>query len=60
MMVYFSAYIPFYTWMVVPLFILPKKEAKWEWGETHQEAFQLEKEALTGSPVWAYCMPYQA
>jgi len=36
---------------VALLFILLKKEAKWEWGEAQQEAFQLEKEALTGSPV---------
>ena len=51
MMVYFSTYIPFYTWIVAPLFILLKKEAKWEWGESQQEAFQLAKEALTGSLV---------
>jgi len=57
MMVYFSTYIPFYTWIVAPLFILLKKEAKWEWGESQQEAFKLAKEALTGSPVQAYAIP---
>jgi len=56
-MVYFSAYIPFYAWIVAPLFILLKKEAKWEWGESQQEAFKLAKEVLTGSPVRAYAIP---
>ena len=30
MMVYFSAYIPFYTWIAAPLFNLLKKDNKWE------------------------------
>ncbi len=33
MMVYFSAYIPFYAWIVHPLFQLLKKENKWSWGK---------------------------
>ena len=57
MMVYFSAYIPFYAWIVAPLFELLKKEAHWEWTETQQEAFQLAKQALVSSPVRAYAIP---
>ena len=30
MMVYFSAYIPFYAWIAAPLFNLLKKDNKWE------------------------------
>ena len=57
MMVYFSAYIPFYAWIVAPLFALLKKETAWKWSETEQEAFDLAKEALVNSPVRAYAIP---
>src|SRR6202000_1841035 len=57
MMVYFSAYIPFYAWIVAPLFKLLKKETPWQWGEVEQEAFKLSKEVLTNSPVRAYAIP---
>ena len=39
MMVYFSAYIPFYAWIAAPLFNLLKKDNKWKWMEIHTEAF---------------------
>src|SRR6201999_3319808 len=57
MMVYFSAYIPFYAWIVAPLFRLLKKETPWHWGEVEQEAFDLSKEVLTQAPVRAYAIP---
>ena len=41
MMVYFSVYISFYTWIAGPLFGLLKKSTKWEWTEVHSEAFEL-------------------
>jgi hypothetical protein len=54
MMVYFSNYIPFYTWIVTPLFRLLKKGAKWTWGELQQESFEISKRVLQSSPVLAY------
>jgi hypothetical protein len=44
---YYSNYIPYFTWIVTPLYNLLRKEQSWEWNETHQEAFNLCKEALT-------------
>ena len=57
MMVYFSAYIPFYAWIVNPLFKLLKKETTWNWTDLEQEAFELSKLALTQAPVRAYAIP---
>ena len=57
MMVYFSAYIPFYAWIVAPLFKLLRKEQPWEWGTLQQEAFDLSKKVLSHSPVRAYAIP---
>lgn len=57
MMVYFSLYIPYYAWIVAPLFKLLKKDQAWEWNELHQEAFDLSKEALANSPVRGYAIP---
>ena len=57
MMVYFSAYIPFYAWIVAPLFKLLKKETPWQWGEIEHEAFNLSKEVLTNAPVRAFAIP---
>jgi hypothetical protein len=54
MMVYFSAYVPFYSWIVAPLYRLLKKDTEWKWGELEQEAFDLSKEVLVNSPVRAY------
>src|ERR1700683_5512807 len=41
MMVYFSAYIPFYAWTAGPLFGLLKESTNWEWTKVHLEAFEL-------------------
>lgn len=57
MMVYFSQYIPFYSWIAQPFFKLLKKDAKWEWNELHDEAFELCKKTLTNAPVRGYPMP---
>ncbi len=57
MMVYFSAYIPFYAWIAAPLFALLKKGREWEWGDMQQEAFELCKQVLVQAPVRAHAMP---
>lgn len=54
MMVYFSAYIPYYAWIVSPLFELLKKKKEWSWDQPQQRAFELAKQALTSAPVRAY------
>lgn len=62
MMVYFSAYIPFYSWISHPFYELLKKGHKWEWTGTHRESFALCKQVLTNAPVRGYAMagrPYR-
>ena len=54
MMTYFASYIPFYTWIVAPLFKLLRKGASWKWGELEQNAFELAKKALVSAPVMAH------
>jgi len=56
-MVYFSSYIPFYTWISGPLCNLLKKGKKWEWFSLHSKAFKLCKQVLTNAPVWGYTLP---
>ena len=51
MIVYFSAFIPFYADICSPLFGLLKKGRKWEWREEHERAFSDAKEALQKAPV---------
>ena len=57
MMVYFSAYIPFYAWIAGPLFNLLRKSTNWEWTEVHSEAFELCKQVLVNAPVRGYAKP---
>src|ERR1700719_5078626 len=59
MMVYFSAYIPFYAWIAGPLFALLKKGIKFDWGSIHSEAFNLCKQVLTNAPIQSYAIPGQ-
>ncbi len=62
MMVYFSAYVPFYAWIVHPLFKLLKKGNAWEWTDLHDEAFTLCKKVLSNAPVRGYAtrgLPYR-
>ena len=51
MIVYFSAFIPFYADICSPLFGLLKKGHKWEWREEHERAFSDAKDALQKAPV---------
>src|SRR6202035_2159345 len=59
MMVYFSAYIPFYAWIAGPLFALLKKGIKFNWSSIHSEAFNLCKQVLTNAPIRSYAIPGQ-
>jgi len=51
MAVYFSHYIPRYALLATPLFELLRKNAKWNWGRTQEEAFQMLQQALASAPV---------
>jgi len=51
MVVYFSAFIPYYTFICAPLFHLLRKDCCWRWGAEEEHAFQSVKEALQGSLV---------
>ena len=57
MMVYFSSYIPFYAWIVHPLFQLLKRGNKWKWEKEEQNVYDLCKQVLTQAPVRAHAMP---
>ena len=51
MVVYFSAFIPFYASICTPLFQLLRKGCRWRWGAEEEYAFFAAKEALRTSPV---------
>ena len=51
MVVYFSAFIPYYASICAPLFQLLRKGGKWHWGVEQEHAFQSAKSALESSPV---------
>ena len=51
MVVYFSAFIPYYTSICTPLFSLLWKHSCWKWGAEEEHAFQAAKDALRSSPV---------
>jgi hypothetical protein len=51
MIVYFSAFIPYYASIARPLFHLLRKDTRWRWEETEHHAFEAAKEALRSSPV---------
>ena len=51
MVVYFSAFIPYYSSVCAPLFQLLRKGCKWHWGVEQEHAFQSAKSALESSPV---------
>ena len=48
---YFAIYIPFYTWIVKPLYRLLSKDTMWAWDPIHQEAYELCKLALKSAPI---------
>ena len=51
MVVYFSAFIPYYASICAPLFQLLRKGCKWHWDAEQEHAFQAAKTALESSPV---------
>ena len=62
MVVYFSAFIPFYASICTLLFQLLRKGCKWKWGAEEEYAFFAAKEALWMSPVLGHPIegqPYQ-
>lgn len=62
MVVYFSAFIPYYSSVCAPLFQLLRKGCKWHWGVEQEHAFQSAKTALKSSPVLGHPMeglPYR-
>lgn len=62
MVVYFSAFIPFYTGICAPLFQLLHKELRWEWDPLQEHAFQEAKCSLVEAPLLGHLMqgmPYR-
>jgi len=58
--VYFSAYIPYFSWMANPLFKnLRQKESPYTWTDTHQKCFELIKLALVSAPIRGHPEPGQ-
>ena len=50
--VYFSSYVPYFSWMATPLFkCLRQKETPFQWTEELQMCFQLIKSAQVSAPV---------
>lgn len=56
MVVYFSAFIPYYASICTPLFQLLRKGCKWHWGVEQEHTFQSAKSALELSPVLGHPM----
>lgn len=62
MVVYFSQYIPYYSFIAAPLFALLKKGVKWHWNAEHELAFLEAKQTLSKAPVLGHPIqgrPYQ-
>jgi len=62
MVVYFSAFIPYYASICSPLFQLLHKGCKWKWGAEEEYAFHSAKEALRSSLVLGHTIegrPYR-
>jgi hypothetical protein len=62
MVVYFSAFIPFYADIAAPLFQLLRKDSRWVWGAEQETAFLAAKYALKEAPVRGHPMqgrPYR-
>src|SRR6266852_3016044 len=58
--VYFSAYIPYFSWMANPLFKnLRQKELPFVWNDVHQKCFETIKLALVSAPVRGHPEPGQ-
>ncbi|KZR98960.1 Uncharacterized protein APZ42_005382, partial [Daphnia magna] len=48
---YYRVYIPDFSTIAAPLYALTKKDAKWEWGPAHEEAFQRLKDIVCAPDV---------
>ena len=59
MVVYFAAFIPFFSFVAQPLFALLKKGADWEWRAEHEFAWVALKKSLASTPVLAHAQPGQ-
>jgi len=62
MVVYFSQYIPYYSFIAAPLFALLKKGVKWWWEAEHEIVFHKAKETLAKAPVLGHLIqgsPYR-
>ena len=62
MVVYFSAFIPYYASICAPLFALLHKHCHWKWGAEEEHTFQAAKDTLHSSPVLGHPIegkPYQ-
>src|SRR6266849_2227505 len=58
--VYFSAYIPYFSWMANPLFkSMRPKDLLHEWTDEHQKCFELIKFVLVSVPVCRHPKPGQ-
>ncbi|GJF00558.1 polyprotein [Phanerochaete sordida] len=51
MVVYFSAFIPYYASLAQPLFQLLRKGTPWYWGADQERSWQAAKDALQSAPV---------
>jgi hypothetical protein len=51
MVVYFSAFIAYYTDICGPLFQLLRKDCAWKWEREQEHAFRQAKEALRSAPL---------
>ncbi|KAF7365342.1 Retrovirus-related Pol polyprotein from transposon opus [Mycena venus] len=62
MVVYFSAFIPFYASICAPLFQLLRKGSRWTWGDEQEHAFRAAKVVLQSAPLLGHPMeglPYR-
>jgi len=62
MVVYFSQYIPFYSFIAAPLFSLLHKGVRWTWDVEHELAWQQAKDALAAAPILGHAIqgsPYR-
>lgn len=57
MAVYFSAFIPYYSFTVAPLFKLLRQGCAWKWDVEEEGAFQDIKKALQNAPVLGHPIP---
>ena len=51
MAVYFAAYIPYFSWIAMPLFKCLRKDSTFEWLEEQQHAFEVVKLALISASM---------